>query len=186
MQPSDHALIEASRKGDAIAWQTLVERYQRLIYTVPRRAGLDETRASDVFQKVFAKLVANLHRIEQPDRIQAWLVTTAKRETIRMLQKEQRYAETAQDISEQEITPDHQPIPDEIVEKLEEQHLVRVAVSQVGDKCRHLLTLLFYHPEPISYQEIAGMLEMSEGSIGPTRARCLQKVQKVLEKDGFF
>lgn len=186
MQPSDTALIEASRKGDSHAWQTLVERYQRLIYTIPRRAGLDESRASEIFQRVFAKLVANIHRIEQPDRIQAWLVTTAKRETFRMVDKEKRFASASQDISEQETLPDHAPLPDEVVVRLEEQHSIKLAVETVGDKCRRLLTLLFYQPEPLSYSDVARELGVAEGSIGPTRARCLQKVQKVLEQNGFF
>lgn len=186
MQPSDSSLIEASRNGDNRAWQTLVERYQRLIYTIPRRAGLDESRASEIFQRVFAKLVANIHRIEQPERIQAWLVTTAKRETFRMIDKEKRYDSAGQDISEQETLPDHAPIPDEVVGRLEEQHSVRLAVEGVGDKCRRLLTLLFYQTEPLPYSEVARELGIAEGSIGPTRARCLQKVQKILEQNGFF
>jgi RNA polymerase sigma factor (sigma-70 family) len=186
MQPSDTALIEASRKGDSHAWQTLVERYQRLIYTIPRRAGFDESLASEIFQRVFAKLVANIHRIEQPERIQAWLVTTAKRETLRMVDKEKRTASTQQDISEQETLPDHAPLPDEIVVRLEEQHGVRLAVEQVGDKCRQLLTLLFYQNDVLPYSDVARELGIAEGSIGPTRARCLQKVQKILEQQGFF
>lgn len=186
MQPSDSALIEASRKGDSRAWQTLVERYQRLIYTIPRRAGLDENRASEIFQRVFAKLVANIHRIEQPERIQAWLVTTAKRETYRMVDKEKRFASAGGDISEQESLPDHAALPDEMVMQLEEQNSVRLAVETVGDKCRRLLTLLFYQKEPLPYSDVARELGIAEGSIGPTRARCLQKVQKALEQQGFF
>lgn len=186
MQPSDTALIEASRKGDQQAWQQLVERYQRLIYTIPRRAGFDENRAAEIFQRVFAKLVANIHRIEQPERIQAWLVTTAKRETLRMLDKEKRFDTTSEDISEQEFIADHHPLPEDVVVRLEAQHDVRLAVEQVGDKCRRLLTLLFYQSDPLPYNDVARELGIAEGSIGPTRARCLQKVQKVLEQSGFF
>jgi RNA polymerase sigma factor (sigma-70 family) len=187
MQPSDTALIEASRNGDSHAWQQLVERYQRLIYTIPRRAGFDESHAGEIFQRVFAKLVANIHRIEQPERIQAWLVTTAKRETLRMVDKEKRFATTSHDLSEQESLPDTlTPVPDEVVEQLEEQNQVRLAVEQIGDKCRRLLTLLFYQSEPLAYSDIAHELGIAEGSIGPTRARCLQKVQKVLLQNGFF
>lgn len=185
MQPSDTALIEASRNGDSHAWQLLVERYQRLIYTIPRRAGLDESRATEIFQRVFAKLVANIHRIEQPERIQAWLVTTAKRETLRMVDKEKRFV-TNRDISEEEQLTSNTPLPDEVVVQLQEQHSVRLAVEQVGEKCRRLLMLLFYQHDPLPYSDIARDLGIAEGSIGPTRARCLQKVQKILAQQGFF
>ena len=186
MEPSNTELIEASRHGDRQAWQTLVERYQRLIYTIPRRTGLDEERAEEIMQRVFTNLVANIHRIQQPERIQAWLVTTARRETFSMLEKERRVVEGASDISEQDIFPDHRPIPDEVISRLESQNSVRLAVEQVGEKCRTLLTLLFYQNEPTSYSDIARQLDIAEGSIGPTRARCLQKVQKILERSGFF
>ncbi|HYN88511.1 MAG TPA: hypothetical protein VER55_08265, partial [Ardenticatenaceae bacterium] len=71
MESSDEALVLACRRGDAAAWEALVRRYQRLIYTIPRRAGLDEEQAADIFQRVFEKLVAKLHEIEQPDRVKA-------------------------------------------------------------------------------------------------------------------
>lgn len=185
MDPTDAHLILAARQGDQAAWQTLVERYQRLIYTVPRRAGLDEGHATDVFQRVFTKLVAHLHRIEQPDRVRAWLVTTAKRETLRLLEREKRYASSSRDISEEHSIPDTDPLPEEKIQSLEEANLVQLAVQEVGGKCTALLTLLFYENQDNSYAEIAVQLGIKAGSIGPTRARCLQKVQRLLEKWGY-
>src|SRR3954469_100969 len=76
MELSDAALLRACRGGDQDAWTTLVNRYQRLIYTIPRRAGLDEQAAADVFQRVFASLVEHLDTLTDPDRLRAWLVTT--------------------------------------------------------------------------------------------------------------
>src|SRR5687767_6209201 len=88
-QASDESLVLACRGGESDAWNTLVHRYQRLIYTIPRRAGLDEDQAAEVFQRTFAKLFENLNRIRQPGSIQAWLVTTARRETLQLI-REQR------------------------------------------------------------------------------------------------
>ena len=79
---TDEELILACRSGDEEAWQELVLRYQRLIFTVARRAGLDEDAASDVLQQVFMILVRYLDKIEQPAQIHASLVTTARRETL--------------------------------------------------------------------------------------------------------
>jgi RNA polymerase sigma factor (sigma-70 family) len=90
MPQSDSELVAACRRGDARAWEALVLRYQRLIYTIPLRAGLDEAQAADILQRVFAKLVEALPRIEQLDRIQPWLVTTTKRETHRQQQQQAR------------------------------------------------------------------------------------------------
>jgi RNA polymerase sigma factor (sigma-70 family) len=187
MEPSDEALVLACKRGDAKAWETLVERYQRLIYTIPRRAGLDESLASDVFQRVFGKLLEKLHEIEQPERIQAWLVTTARRETWAIIRRyknsvvldEEQSDEARHDLS------DDGPLPDEVLIELEEQHTIRTTLLLLDPRCRTLLTLLFYQDPPPSYLEIAEQLGTSEGSIGPTRARCLQKLQKELERNGF-
>jgi RNA polymerase sigma factor (sigma-70 family) len=78
-QLSDTELVERCRAGQQSAWNTLVRRYQRLVFTVPRRAGLSEDQAADVFQVVFSRLFEHLDRLGDPSRVQAWLVTTAKR-----------------------------------------------------------------------------------------------------------
>jgi RNA polymerase sigma factor (sigma-70 family) len=190
MQPSDDRLVRACRRGEAAAWDVLVNRYQRLIYTVPRRSGLDEDQAAEVFQRTFAKLLEYLDRIEQPDRIRAWLVTTARRETWRLIHQqsaERSWSDTHAPHDEigHETVPDDAPLPDEALERLEEQHLVYMAVAALGERCRRLLTLLFYRPDPPPYAEIAVALAMPEGSLGPTRARCLQKMRRLLEASGF-
>src|ERR1051325_9101416 len=94
MNLTDEALVSACRRGDDSAWGTLITRYQRLIYSIPRRAGLDEFASAEVFQNVFASLVQRLDQIEHPDRIHAWLVTTSRRETWRLVRKQKKSATT--------------------------------------------------------------------------------------------
>jgi len=185
MEPSDHALVSACRRGDEPAWEKLVSRYQRLIYSIPRRAGLDESAASDVFQNVFASLVSKLDKIEQPDRIQAWLVTAAKRETWRAILSQKTYGESLDSCEDDERDrfdlPDKAPLADEEMLRLEMQHNVRTAVGSLDDRCRELVTLLFYRPDTPPYSEIARTLRIPEGSIGPTRARCMKKLMSLLQ-----
>jgi RNA polymerase sigma factor (sigma-70 family) len=186
IDPSDETLLLACRRGDAAAWEKLVMRYQRLLYTIPRRAGLSEDLSADVFQSVFAKLLEHLDRIEQPARIRAWLVTTARREAWRAMRRERAVLslarqDDAEDKSDEEQVPDNAPLPEQVLLRLEEQHAVRAAVEALDERCRRLLKLLFYQPEPPTYTEIAFALDMPEGSIGPTRARCLQKLRRLLE-----
>jgi RNA polymerase sigma factor (sigma-70 family) len=187
----DADLIAACQRGDAQAWETLVNRYQRLIYAVPRRAGLDDDQCADVFQRTFVMLVEHLARIDQPGRVRAWLVTTARREALRTYQKAARTQPLPGEAGEEESEAaaplaDPGPLPGEAVLQLEEQHLVRTALGQIDERCRQLLTLLFYRAEPAPYDEIAGALGIPAGSIGPTRARCLQKVGRLLRDAGMF
>jgi RNA polymerase sigma factor (sigma-70 family) len=186
---SDEQLLAGCRRGEEGAWEALVLRYQRLIYAIPRRAGLDEDAAAEIFQEVFATLLESIETIEQPSRLQAWLVTTAKRKTWRTIgrAKALRPFASEEGAGEDEMydLADEGLLPDEALTRLEEQHLVRAAVAELGERCRTLLQMLFYAAEPPPYSEIAAALGTSEGSIGPTRARCLKKLLDALKKKGF-
>ena len=186
---SDEQLLAGCRRGEEGAWEALVLRYQRLIYAIPRRAGLDEDAAAEIFQDVFTTLLESIETIEQPSRLQAWLVTTAKRKTWRMIGRARatRPFSAEEDEAEGEMydLADEGVLPDEALVRLEEQHLVRAALEDLGGRCQTLLQMLFYAPEPPPYSEIAAALGTSEGSIGPTRARCLKKLLDILKKKGF-
>lgn len=182
MQPTDKELLISCRRGDESSWQALVDRYQRLIYAIPRRAGLNEDQAGDVFQEVFVTLFEKMNDINEPDRLHAWLVTTARRKTWRLLSKERSAIKTGDgDAGDEALAVvDNAPLPDETLVRLEEQHRIRTALADLDPRCRELLTMLYYQVEPPPYAEIAAALGTPEGSIGPTRARCLKKLMKLL------
>jgi len=182
MQTTDKELLIACRQGDESSWQVLVDRYQRLIYAIPRRAGLNEEQAGEIFQEVFLTLFEKIDEINQPDRLHAWLVTTARRKTWRFLTKERARSGEADDTDEAFAVVDNAPLADETLVRLEEQHRIRTALSSLDVRCQKLLTLLYYSVETPPYAEIAAELGTPEGSIGPTRARCLKKMLKLLEE----
>lgn len=188
MPGDDNAdLISACRAGDAAAWELLVRRYQRLIYAIPRRAGLSEDEAAEVFQRVCIVLFKHLDRIDRPERLGAWLATTARRESWRQLRNARAVDSLDQGDEDGEAMQiaDTTMLPDEVVEQVELQHEVRLAVRELNERCQRLIGLLFYQPDPPSYATIAVALGVPEGSIGPTRARCLRKLQLLLEeRDG--
>ncbi|HST53754.1 MAG TPA: sigma-70 family RNA polymerase sigma factor [Pyrinomonadaceae bacterium] len=189
MALSDEELLRGCRRGEEAAWETLVRRYQRLVYSIPRRAGLDDDAAADVFQDVFATLLQNVESIEQPSRLHAWLVTTARRKTwvaVKRSRSTQPLYGDEGDEDEAASIPDEQMLPDEVLAQLEEQHLVRAALAELDERCRKLLTMLFYSAEPPAYSEIASALGTPEGSVGPTRARCLKKLLDSLKRTGLF
>lgn len=186
MQPTDEELVLACRRGEESAWEHLILRYQRLLYSIPRRAGLDKDQADEVFQQVFTTLVERLNEIEQPARLQAWLVTIAKRETWRLIRREKPMQSLTRDEHsdgpEMKELADDTPLPDKLLARMEEQHLVQRALEELDERCRKLLKALFYRPDPAPYSEIAAELGTSEGSIGPTRTRCLKKLLRVFDE----
>lgn len=185
MEDSDLQLVLACRRGDQFAWERLIRRYQRLVYAIPLRAGLDEDHAAEIFQEVFTTLFEKLNEIEQPEKLQAWLVTTTRRKTLHAISKAKvrRHSDVNTDEPPYVVTliKDEAPLPDEQLLILEEQHRIRTALSLLDDRCKTLLEMLFYLAEPPSYADIAAALGIPEGSIGPTRARCLTKLLRLLK-----
>jgi RNA polymerase sigma factor (sigma-70 family) len=185
MEDSDVQLVLACRRGDQLAWEKLIHRYQRLIYAIPLRAGLDGDHAAEIFQDVFTTLFQKLNDLEQPEKLHAWLVTTTRRKTLHAISKAQ--VQLSHVISNEEpyiatSIRDEAPLPDEQLLILEEQHRVRTALSSLDERCKTLLEMLFYGSEPPSYADVARSLGLPEGSIGPTRARCLAKLLRVLKE----
>lgn len=182
----DAALLVACQTGDASAWEQLLSRYQRLVYSVPRRAGLSDEQAAEVFQHVWLTLLEHIDRIRHPERLASWLVTTARREGWRLARSERGDAvravgsQPAEGLDEV-IDPDL--LPDEVLERLERQHLVRASMASLEPRCRDLLTLLFFQEESPPYAVVAASLGLAEGSIGPSRARCLRHLRRLIEAD---
>lgn len=187
-------LVQRCLHGDEEAWIEMVERYARLVHAIPARNGLPPTEVDDVGQEVFLALAQHLDEIEDPERLPAWLVTTARRATWRALQR--RRQEEPVDLTEDEreesrpSSPLGKPIPtpEQLLAGWQTQETLQRAMERLNPRCRELLTLLFLDSSEPGYEEISKRLEMPKGSIGPTRNRCLQQLrafmQDLEDKDG--
>src|SRR6266568_5015213 len=81
------ALLAQAAGGDQRAWDALVEQHSRLLWAVARSYRLDPADAADVVQTAWLRLVEHLDRIEEPARLVGWLVTTTRRECLRVLRR---------------------------------------------------------------------------------------------------
>jgi RNA polymerase sigma factor (sigma-70 family) len=184
-QFEDHALIALCLEGDEAAWEALVRRYQRLIYSIPLKTGLGEEVAADVFQSVCVRLVEHLGALKDRAKLASWLITTTTRECWRTSNRRRREAPIGEGGDEDGSTlpevADERPLPEHEHLRIEEQERVRQAVDALPDRCRTLIELLYYAEDRPSYEEISRRLEMPVPSIGPTRARCLQKLRRMME-----
>ncbi len=178
---TDPQLIEACLGGDPQAWNELVDRYGCLVYSVPRRNGLSDADCDDVFQDVFTILYRKLDTIRDRHRLSAWLFRTTHRESIRVSKQNGRYVELDGTVSSEADAVEEE------VGALERQQLVRQALRQLGPPCQPLLMALFSNCAGSSpnYNGIADRLGIKRGSIGPTRARCFKKLQRILAELGF-
>lgn len=191
-QPSNARLIDACLRGDERAWQQLVDRYSRLVHSVPVRYGLSAPEVDDVGQDVFLALARHLHQVEDPQALPAWLITTARRLSWRAVQKRRQEvtvedAELSDAFLGQRPAVIASPLPSmgDLVRGWDHQEILAAGLGHLQSRCRDLLTLLFLDPDEPDYDQIAQQLAMPKGSIGPTRNRCLAKLREILNGLGF-
>jgi len=178
--PSLEDLIRAASDGDEAAWGAIVDRFASLVWATARAHRLAPADAADVAQTTWLRLVENLDRIKDPERLGAWLATTARRECLRHIRLQSRELVTGEDFLFEV------PSEDRAEQRLitgERNTALRRAFARISERCQALLRLLAA-PEPLSYDEIASALGMPIGAIGPTRSRCLDQLRRTPELVG--
>ena len=168
-------LVADAKGGDKPAWDALVERYAPLIWSICRTYRLGRADADDVGQSVWLRLVDQLDKIREPAALAGWLVTTTRRECTRVLR-------TGRDMPSAGYAPER--LPDEGSETAEqellaaEQHAaLREALADLPPFGQRLIAMLTADP-PTPYAEISARLGIAVGSIGPTRARYLDRLRR--------
>ena len=179
-EPSPAELLEASRRGDAAGWAGIVDRYERLVWSVARSYRFDDSTTADVVQTVWLRLAENLDRIREPDSLPSWLATTCRHECSSVGRRRDR--EVVDDVvvdlrlHRAELSDE---VDDDILEG-EARREVFVAFERLPDGCQQLLRLLCAEP-PLGYQVIGELTGRPIGSLGPTRKRCLDKLRALME-----
>ena len=180
--PSTESLVVAAGCGDRDAWNELVNRFASTVWAVARSYRLNGADAADVSQTTWMRLVENLNRIEQPERVGAWLATTARRESLRVLRLSGRQVPTGDEMT---VIPDPHSLesPEHRVAVQARADVITQLVDQLPVRSQLLLRLLSAD-SPLSYKEISESLDMPIGSIGPTRARALDQLKRLAVRAG--
>lgn len=169
-------IVAQAREGVAAAWEALIGRFGGLVAAIARRCRLSDADVAEVCQTTWLRLVENLDRIEQPERLGAWLATTARRESLRIATRQ--VVVSANDLVYS--LPDDKADPlDAGLLRQEQVRAIRMAAEQLSPRCRNLLGLLM-GDDDLPYKQIAEQLDMPIGSIGPTRGRCLEHLRDLL------
>lgn len=179
------ALLARARDGDQAAWNTLVEQYTGLMWSVARAFRLDTATAGDAIQTTWLRLVEHLDRIQDPERLGGWLATTVRRECLQVLRRNTRERiAPGGDAGLDAIDTEAEPLDAALLADERDAALWR-AFREIPDRCQRLLRVLIATPPP-SYEQVAAALDIPIGSIGPTRARCLARLRTLLEPTGLL
>jgi RNA polymerase sigma factor (sigma-70 family) len=171
------ALVGRARDGDHSAWNQIVERFAPLVWAICRGFRLSDADSHDVGQSVWLRLVEYLPALREPAALPGWLATTTRRECMRVQrgprQREQQMAEPDLELAADEETTQ----VDQRLIAAERAAALREAFASLGARCQKLLAMLMHDP-PIAYTQISADLNIPVGSIGPSRARCLDKLRR--------
>ena len=184
LEPTEDArLVERCLAGDSKAWSVLVRRHERLVYAIGRSYRLSDDDLGDVFQEVFAALVRGLPRLREPRTLVRWLSSTTQRIARALALKRRREQALTVGIEwdEPALAAD-QPGAGEELERLEEQAMVRLAMGALSERCRNLLGALYFEDPAPSYAALSRRLGVPIGSLGPTRARCFDRLRSAYER----
>lgn len=175
-------LVRSARHGDLDAYEQLVRRYERQVWSVARGFRLSAADTHDVVQATWLRLVENLDRLRDPDRLGGWLATTARREGLRILSRHGRELP--------HVDSDLAELVDTRAASLEEQTIDKVMAAAIREQVARLpargqaLLRALFHSDELTYADISRQLGLPIGSIGPSRGRYLSQLRTHMEQNG--
>jgi RNA polymerase sigma factor (sigma-70 family) len=186
---ADERLIGRCLKGDQEAWSALIDKYKNLIYSIPVKLGMHQD-AGDIFQSVCVDLLSELPRLREHRALPKWLMQTCYHKCLHYQRAANRLVEldpegTGSDSGSLLPASSADDLPEHMLLQLEQEQILRDAISELPEKCERMVRLLFFEIPPRPYEDIARELGMATGSIGAIRGRCLAYLKKHLEKRGF-
>ena len=180
-QWTDERLVRECLNGNQEAWCGLIDKYKRLIYSIPVKYELSREDANDVFQSVCLDLYSELSRLREPKALAKWLIQTTLHKCIRCKQQQNRY-------SDQEITEEligSRSGADTVISEVENEQLLRDSIASLPVRCAQMIGMLFFEQPVRPYEQVAKELGLATGSIGFIRGRCLERLKKTLLSKGW-
>jgi RNA polymerase sigma factor (sigma-70 family) len=177
--------VVAAAGGDDAAWKLLVGRFSGLVWSITRAYRLSNADSADVFQTTWLRLAEHIRRIDNPERVGAWIATAARRECLQSIRMSAKAVPTDDLELLDRVWGEENPTEEAVLRAEREREDADLAADlwlaaeRLPGRCRELLRVLMASPPP-SYAEIAAALELPVGSIGPTRARCLERLRRQL------
>lgn len=172
--PDAAEMVRAAKTGDNVAWTRLIEQFDHKLRRTVRPYRLTAQDVDEVVQRTWVKLYEHIGTLRDESAIGGWLMTTVRREALRILQCGVR--EQLTDALDIERVDEHGGPEREVLERELSGALTR-AVGSLPDRQRKLMTLIAGNADA-DYRQIGEELDMPIGSIGPIRARSLRRLQR--------
>jgi RNA polymerase sigma factor (sigma-70 family) len=174
-------LFAQYRDGDQAKMGDLVRVLTPILWHIARSSRLDSATTEDVLQSAWLTLVRKSDTITEPLAVLQWMVVTTKREAWRVARNQARLRPEDLESATTAASNSTQSVEDTVLRDEGHTRLWR-HIEALPKRCRTLLRVIAFADRP-DYAELAKALGMPQGSIGPTRGRCLAKLRISLAQD---
>ena len=175
-QSETATLITQAKRGQEEAWERLVTIYGPLVRSVVRRFKVSGPDADDIVQTAWLRIFEHIGELREPRALPGWIATIVRRECIRTVTRAARTVFVDSLAMAEMPSQGHYDVPETSILLVERRNALRAGIAELPDRQRDLVLLLAADPQP-SYGEIGARLGMPVGSIGPTRARALERLR---------
>lgn len=182
---SDRQIVQGCLKGREEDWNFLIDKYKKLIFSIPIRYGFSREEAADIFQAVCLDLIQELPKVREPKALPKWLMQVTAHKCFHW--KRQRNRMVSSDDEKTKVPEATVPPEGELnLREVEEEQMLRDALAEISPRCRELIHMLFYEEPRRPYQQVAASLGLATGSIGFMRQKCLDRLKDRLDDLGFL
>ncbi len=177
-------IVKQCRQGSDEAWHDLIDLVGPVIFSICRRSRLTRDESFDIYGQVCLELVKSIDSVREAEKLPSLVATITRRQIYSFYQKMQ-VIEYLDDETLQLVTDETGRDPEQVYEQAQRRQSLLEAMRELKEKDFRLLSALFLDQEEPSYKEIAAALKMPVSSIGPLRAKALQKLCRILKKKKF-
>jgi RNA polymerase sigma factor (sigma-70 family) len=170
---TDDCLIGLAQSGNRAAFAMLYARHTPSLWAVARQMGMDEATSADLVQVAWMRLIERYDSVTGFGSVRPWLKQVVRNDARKFHSRGNRPI-PVDDRVIQDVPPEQQAVDDD------ERDRVRAAFGQLDARCQELLRITLFTEPALSYDDLAEVTGMARGSIGPTRKRCLQKLEDLL------
>jgi RNA polymerase sigma-70 factor, ECF subfamily len=183
VEPSDDALFERYRMGDAAAFERLLARHQSALFGFLVRLAGNRALAEDLFQETWLRVVREAHRYRAEQKFNHWLFTIANRLAIDELRRRKRWNTVSVDDEDAAVTLQaREPNAADETDRRRTLGRIDAALATLQPPLRQVF-LLREHGG-VSFKEIAAMTGAPIGTVLWRMSAALKYLRKELEADG--
>lgn len=182
MQLSDNELIIKAQNGEALAFEELIYRYDKMVLRIALKYTGDSDDAKDIYQEVFIRVYKNIGSFQFKSEFSTWLFRIATNVCISFKRKHRKSNLFSLDDENNSAyvssLPGNESLPDSITENKEFGNKVSEALKNLSPNQR--MSFLLKHYEGYKIREIAEMMSCKEGTIKKYLFEAVKKLKAQL------